>query len=218
MALNPRNYRPPSKYFPQRLALENIWKLPLTRTLDPIRPTRRGILWKLALPWTLDPNRPGRTRRGILWKLALPWTLDPNRPGRTMRGIFLKLGLTRPPDPIWLGEQSWGGYIQEVIYAQHLIPRSDQVWSEGKEIWSWSSSAGSLWSNNAILVIDLRAFIFGFGVSNTRLNLLTKFPHSSLYWFFSGITGFVQCKLTFLLGLTSLVFSAALLPNDVTFG
>ena len=196
MALNPRNYRPPSKYFPQRLALENIWKLPLTRTLDPIRPTRRGILWKLALPWTLDPNRPGRTRRGI----------------------FLKLGLTRPPDPIWLGEQSWGGYIQEVIYAQHLIPRSDQVWSEGKEIWSWSSSAGSLWSNNAILVIDLRAFIFGFGVSNTRLNLLTKFPHSSLYWFFSGITGFVQCKLTFLLGLTSLVFSAALLPNDVTFG
>ena len=162
MALNPRNYHPPSKYFPQRLALENIWKLPLTRTLDPIRPTRRGILWKLALPWTLDPNRPGRTRRGI----------------------FLKLGITRPPDPIWLGEQSWGGgYIQEVIYAQHLIPRSDQVWSEGKER-SWSSSAGSLWSNNAILVIDLRAFIFGFGVSNTRLNLLTKFPHSCLYWFF----------------------------------
>jgi len=43
-----------------------LWKLTLTRTSDPNRPTRRGIIWKLALTDTPYTVRPGMlTRPGV---------------------------------------------------------------------------------------------------------------------------------------------------------
>ena len=49
-----------------------IWKLALTHTLDPNRPTTRG-----PDPYP-NPNRP--TGQRIIWKLALTRIPDPNRP------------------------------------------------------------------------------------------------------------------------------------------
>ena len=72
---------------PKRWAIF-CWKLALTCTSDPIRPTRRSP----------DPNRP--TRWAFFWKLALTCTSDPIRPTRrgpdpnrpTRWAIFLKTG------------------------------------------------------------------------------------------------------------------------------
>ena len=64
-----------------------LGKLALTRTPDPIRPTRRGT----------DPNR--HTRWGIFWKLTLTYTPDPIQPtpvrGQLTRGQVTGLAFDR---------------------------------------------------------------------------------------------------------------------------